>query len=113
MQEFEMDVHFDFDVKDEYLYNNKIDNYASEILDSKYGKVLVDNVAAMQKHLTPEQQTKLCDVLCKHKILFNSKLGKYPYKQFHLELIDRAIPVHSKPYGIPYRQEELFRRELL
>ena len=54
MQEFEMEQHFDFDIKDKYLCDDKMDNYASNILNSKYGKVSVDNVIAMQKHLTPE-----------------------------------------------------------
>ena len=102
MQEFEMEQHFDFNVKDEYFCDDKMDNYASNILDSKYGKVSVENNAAMQKHLTPEQQAKLCDVLKKHKVFFDGKLGKYPHEKFHLDLIDGAEPVHSKPYGIPY-----------
>ena len=102
MQEFEMDVHFDFDIEDEYLCNNEMNNYASDILGSKYDKVPINNAAVMQEHLTPKQQTKLCNVLCKHKILFDSKLGKYPHKQFHLELIDSTEPVYSKPYSVPY-----------
>ena len=54
MQEFEMEQHVGFDIKDEYLCNDKMNNYASDILDSKYGKVSVNDVVAMQKHLTPE-----------------------------------------------------------
>ena len=36
MQEFEMEQHFDFNVEDEYFCNDKMDNYASDILNSKY-----------------------------------------------------------------------------
>ena len=74
----------------------------AKILDSKYVKVSVDDVTAIQKHLTPNQQAKLHNVLHKHKVLFDSKLGRYPHKEFHLELIDSAQPIYSKPYSIPY-----------
>ena len=113
MQRIKIDLHYlNIDVEDKYLCDDMIDAYASEILESNYRKVLVDNIAAKQEHLTEEQQIKLCNVLCKHKILFNDKLGCYPHKQLHLDLIDSTEPVHSKPYGIPYRQEELFKQEL-
>ena len=103
MQRIEIDLHYlDINVKDKYLCDDTIDAYASEILESKYRKVSVDNIAAKQAHLTEEQQFKLRNVLRKHKVLFDGKLGCYPHKQFHLDLIDGMEPVHCKPYGIPY-----------
>ena len=59
--------------------------------------MLVDDVTAKQEHLTKEQQIKLCNVLHKHEVLFDGKLGCYTHKQFHLYLIDRTEPVHCKP----------------
>ena len=47
INKFELEQHFDFNVEDKYLCDDKMDNYASDILESKYGKVSVDNVAAM------------------------------------------------------------------
>ena len=54
MQEFETKQHyFDVDVEDEYLCNKHVkESFAAEILQSIYGKVSVDNVAEIQKHLT-------------------------------------------------------------
>ena len=113
MQRIKIDLNYlDIDVEDKYLCDDKIDTYASEILESKYGKVSVDNVAAKQEHLTDEQQIKLRNMLRKHEVLFDGKLDCYPQKQFHLDLIDGVEPVHSKSYGIPYQQEELFKQEL-
>ena len=88
--------YLDIDVKDKYLCDDTIDAYVSEILESKYRKVLVDDVAAKQEHLTKEQQIKLCNMLHKHKVLFDGKLGCYPHKQFHLDLIVGAELVHCK-----------------
>ena len=84
----------------------------AEILQSKYGKVSVDEVADMQKHLTEHQRLKLRNILRKHPTLFDGKLGRYPHQKFHLELVDGAEPVYQKPYGVPYKQEELFLQEL-
>ena len=113
MQNIKIDLHYlDINVKDEYICDDAMDAYATDILESKYRKVLVNNVAASQEHLTEEQRIKLRDVLRKYKILFDGKLGCYPHKKNHLDLIDGAQPVHSKPYGVPYQQEELFKQEL-
>ena len=79
MQNIKIDLHYlDTNVKDEYICNDAMDAYATNILESKYVKVSVNNVVASQEHLTEEQRIKLRDVLRKHKILFDGKLGCYP-----------------------------------
>ena len=62
MQEFETEIHYlNVAVEDEYLCNKHVEeSFAVEILQSKYIKVLVDDVADMQKHLTEPRQFKLC-----------------------------------------------------
>ena len=114
MQEFKMELHYlDVDVEDEYLCDKHVkESFAAEILQRKYNKMSVDEVADMQKHLTKHQRYKLQNVLRKHQTLFDGKLGCYPHQKFHLELIDSAEPVYQKPYGVPYKQEELFLQEL-
>ena len=114
MQEFGTELHYlDMDVEDEYLCNKHIEeSFAVEILQSKYGKVSVDEVADMQKHLTEHQHLKLRNIFRKHLTLFDSKLGRYPHQKFHLDLIDGTELVYQKPYGVPYKQEELFLQEL-
>ena len=58
MQEFETELHYlDMDVEDEYLCDEHIgESFAAEILQSKYGEVLVHNVANMQKQITELQK---------------------------------------------------------
>ena len=84
------------------IYNEHVEeSFAAEILQSKYGKVLVDEVADMQKHLIEHQRLKLCNVLRKHQTLFDGKLGCYPHQKFHLELVNSTESVYRKPYGVP------------
>ena len=89
-----------------------LDNYASKILDAKYDKVDVKDVAQEQAHLTATQRNDLERLLKKHEKLFSGKLGLYPHKKFNIELLPGAEPVHSRPYPVPRIHEETFRKEL-
>jgi hypothetical protein len=59
------------------------------ILKSKYDKASLKNVITKQKHLMPLQRTELHDVLQKREKLFSGKLGYYPFKKMHLELMEQ------------------------
>ena len=52
---------------------------AAPILDAKYEKVDVRDIAKMQMHLMLEQHKKMSKVLAKHNYLFDGTLGVYPY----------------------------------
>ncbi len=74
--------------------------YASEILDAKYDKVLVDDVIDQLDHLDAQQEDDLKRVLNEHTKLFDGTLGVYPHRKFHIELVPEAVPRHSRPYAI-------------
>ncbi len=61
--------------------------YASEILDAKYEKVLVDDVIDPLDHLNAQQKNDLKQVLHEHIKLFDGTLGVYPHRKFHNELM--------------------------
>ena len=95
---------------DEYLDST---GYRSKtILSSKYEAADVDEVARQQSHLSERQQQQLADVLRKHTKLFSGKLGIFPKRQVHLELIPDAKPKSSRPYGVPRQHEAVFKEEL-
>jgi hypothetical protein len=54
--------------------------YASEILDAKYEKVLVDDVTDQLDHLIAQQKNDLKQVLNEHTKLFDDTLGVYPHR---------------------------------
>ncbi len=88
--------------------------YASEILDAKYEKVLVDDVIDQLDHLTAQQKNDLKQVLNEHAKLFDGTLGDYPHRKFHINLMPGAVPKHFRPYAIPVILHlEAFKRELI
>ncbi len=87
--------------------------YASEILDAKYEKVLVDDVIDQLDHLKAQQKNDLKRVLNEHIKLFDSTLGIYPHRKFHNDLMPRAVQKHCRPYAVPVIHLEAFKRELI
>jgi hypothetical protein len=86
--------------------------YASEILDAKYEKVLVDDVIDQLDHLNAQQKNDLKRVLNEHIKLFDGTLGVYPHIKFHSDSMPRAVPKHSRPYALPVILMEAFKKEL-
>ena len=66
---------YHIEVENDWLGFDPLDNYASKILDAKYDKVNVEDVAAAQSHLTPTQRSDL------------AKLSKKRLKQFMPDII--------------------------
>jgi hypothetical protein len=95
---------------DEYLDTS---GYQSKtILSSKYEEADVDEVAKQQTHLSERQQQQLAEVLHQHSKLFSGKLGIFPNRKIHLELMPDAKPKSSWPYGVPRQHEAVFKEEL-
>jgi hypothetical protein len=87
--------------------------YASEILDAKYEKVLVDDVIDQLDHLNAQQKNDLKQVLNKRIKLFDGTLGVYPHRKFHIDLMPGAVPKHFRPYAVPVIHLEAFKRKLI
>ncbi len=84
--------------------------YASEILDAKYEKVLVDDVIDQLDHLNTQQKNDLKQELNEHTKLFDGNLGVYPHRTFHIDLLPGAVPKHFKPYAMPVIHLEAFKK---
>jgi hypothetical protein len=92
--------------------NEDRENYVGQILESKYDQVSPAEVAAAQKHLTPEQRKSIETLATKYPRLFSGKLGVYPGRKIHLEVEPGAIPVHARPYSVARLHLEVFKQEL-
>ena len=104
---------YDIQTDDELFGEDWLDSYLSNtILDAKYEKVDVRQVATEQRHLTLSQQRDLEEVLAKYTKLFDGTLGVYPHKKFHIDIKEDAVPKHSRPYAIPNLHLEAFKKEL-
>ena len=90
-----------------------LDTFAVEILEAKYEKANLDEIADAQTQLTQEQRDVLRALLKKHEALFSGNLGRYPHKQFHIDVDPTVQPTHSRYYPIARVHLEAFRKELL
>lgn len=82
------------------------------ILHSKYDKVDPHEVARQQTHLSQDQRDDLARLFGKYEKLFSGKLGKYPHKKVHLELLPDTKPYSCRPYPVPRHHEQVFKDEL-
>ena len=62
--------------------------------------------------MTDKQKLLLEQTLNKYKTLFEGKLGHYPDKKLHINLVDDAKPMFKKAYYVPFQRESLFKNEL-
>ena len=53
--------------------------------------------------MSVDKRVKFQAILEKHKVLFDGELGLYPHEKFHLNIKKDAVPVHKKPYPVPYK----------
>jgi hypothetical protein len=86
--------------------------FAIEILDAKYEKVQIKDVANPLEYLSTQQKADLKQVLSEFTKLFDGSLGVYPHKKFHIELEPGAKPRHARPYLVPVIHLKAFKKEL-
>jgi hypothetical protein len=82
------------------------------ILHSKYEAINTEEVAEQQKHLSQRQRKDLAKILGKYTKLFSGKLGCYPHRKVHLELVKDAKPTTCRPYPVPRHHQQVFKDEL-
>ena len=97
---------------DDFLCDDAWDCFATEILERKYERVTAKDVAAEQDHMSDRQKIIFENTLKKYEVLFDGKLGHYPHRKFHIDLVDNAKPVFKKAYHVPFQRESLFKNEL-
>ena len=85
--------------------------YANEIKEAKYEKVSVNDVLDQQRHLNSSQKMQLRAIFQGFETLFDGRLKKYSGKKIRLELKDDAIPVHCKPFPVPQKHVDVFKKE--
>ena len=62
--------------------------------------------------MSASQHNDRLKLLEKHSKLFSDKLGRYPHKQFHIDIDPDTKPVHDRAYPVPCIHLETFRKEL-
>jgi hypothetical protein len=90
---------------------NKV--FASEALVAvNNNKDDLNTIAQSCNALDEQQKAKLLAVLKQHESLFQGKRGNWKGQPVYIEVIDGAVPVWSKPYPIPLRNRDTFKKEV-
>ena len=100
-----------FYVNPDHFDEEEAEMYAGEIKEAQYTKVSIDDVISQQEHLNSSQKMQLRAVFKGFETLFDGKLKKYTGKQIRLELKQNAIPVHCKPFPVPHKHSDVFKKE--
>jgi hypothetical protein len=63
------------------------EEYAQQILDSKYEAQNLEELSRRQLHLNHKQRKQLHQLLKKHQQLFTGELGEWPNDEVNVELL--------------------------
>jgi len=85
---------------------------ASKILDSKYEKADLREVANKQTHLSKNDQDILHNTLKKYEHLFDGTLGEWNTEPVSFQFKEDVVPPSQTPYSTPRVHRETFRKEL-
>ena len=87
-------------------------NQAS-VKDANYDVQDPAQVAESQQHLTSKQRNDLKEMFVQHQELFSGRIGRYPHRKFHIDLIKGVEPYHCpRPYRIPQVDLPAYRKEM-
>jgi hypothetical protein len=82
------------------------------ILDAKYEKANLYEVAEEAVHLEEDEHRKLQDLLEKYKSLFDGTLGHWNDVECKVELKPDAQPYHARAYPIPHKYMDTLKLEV-
>ena len=91
---------------------NEATDRIKEILDAKYEKADLAQVARECAHLTTDEQTRLLKILTKYEILFDGTLGKWTGDPYTIETRKDFKPYHARAYPIPRIHEKTLKMEV-
>ena len=84
----------------------------STILDAKYSKADLDEVANTTPHLSKSEKKLLKQLLKNYESLFDGTVGTWNMDRHKIELKEGAKPYHGKPYTVPKAYEQALKKEI-
>jgi transposase InsO family protein len=84
----------------------------TDILDAKYKKADLNEIASSADHLTTSEQASLLALLKKYEGLFDGTLGTFTGKPYDIQLKDNVQPHHARPFPVPKIHELTLKAEL-
>lgn len=81
--------------KEELFGDNWLQCYATSILNAKYKFIYVTDITDNLTHLNAHQKADLLEVLQDNSKMSDWKLGVYPHRKVHIDLVPDAETMHS------------------
>ena len=82
----------------------------ADILPSKYRRVKPEDVPLT--HLNETMTKKIRNTIYNDPELFSGFMGKYKGKEIHIDVDEKAVPHHSRPYAVPQVHYDVYKGEL-
>ena len=86
--------------------------WITNILNAKYKKVNLDEIAANADHLTNSEQESQLKLLKKYEDLFDGTLGTFTGTPYDIKLKDNVEPHHARTFPVPKIHELTLKSEL-
>ena len=107
----------DATVRDSYFIHDSYEaqqatKRTTKILDAKYEKADLEEVAKSNSHLSNDEREKLLKLLKQYETLFDGTLGRWRGGEYDIELKENAQPYHARSFPVPKIHEETLKTEL-
>jgi predicted aspartyl protease len=87
--------------------------HQASVKDANYDVQDPTEVAEAQQHLNDKQREDLKKMFNQHRKLFSGRIGRYPHRKYHIDLVQGAEPYHCpRPYRIPQVDLPAYRKEM-
>jgi RNase H-like domain found in reverse transcriptase/Reverse transcriptase (RNA-dependent DNA polymerase)/Retroviral aspartyl protease len=87
-------------------------NRVKKIIEAKYEKANIKEIAYDCKQLDKTKQIQLLHLLEKHEDLFDGTLGHWKDRPYDIKLKEGAKPYHARPYPVPKIHEATLKMEV-
>ncbi len=84
----------------------------TDILDAKYKKADLNQIASSADHLTNSEQSSLLALLKKYEGLFDGTLGTFTGTPYDIKLKENVEPHHARPFPAPKTHDLTLKSEL-
>jgi hypothetical protein len=84
----------------------------TDILDAKYKKADLNQIASSANHLTNSEQSSLLALLKKYEDLFDGTLGTFTGTPYDIKLKENVEPHHARPFPVPKMHELALKTKL-
>jgi hypothetical protein len=113
MRDIDSPEHEALYIQEPEAVTSSVDHRIKHILDAKYERANLREIAQSAEHLCQRRRDRLCTTTLKrHEELFDGSLGKWNMQDYEIELQPDANPYHAKAFPIPQAYTATLKMEV-